>query len=123
VGGEVQPVPDRLLDLGRALALDVAWDVQEALPAALAHRDAAHAVADERRKVRMREAVAEEQLGIEAVGVAALAGHKRHDHVCVALLRADEGGGVGLAAIELGQHLVGRVPAPGAVALHLPPAP
>ena len=31
--------------------------------------------------------------------------------------------GVGLAAVELREHLVGRVPAPRAVALHLPVAP
>ena len=97
--------------------------LHESLAAPLAHRDAAHAVADERREVRMREAVAQDQLGAEAVGVLAVTRRERHDDVRVALLRADERRGVGLAAIELGQHLVGRVAAPGAVPLHLPPAP
>ena len=56
------------------------------------------------------------------LGVAAVAGHERDHDVGVAALGADERLGVGLAAIQLGQHLVGGVATPAAVALDLPAA-
>jgi hypothetical protein len=52
--------------------------------------------------------------------IAAVSRHERDRDVGVAPLRADEGLGVALAAVELLQHLVGRIAAARAVALHLP---
>jgi hypothetical protein len=77
-------------------------------------------VPDERGEIGVGQPLAQDHLGVQEVGIAALAGEERDHHVGVAFLRADEGRRVGLAPVELGQDLVGRVAAPRAVALHLP---
>ena len=81
------------------------------------------AAAGEHREIGLGERVAQEQFGVQGLRIAALALPEGHDHVGVTLLWADELRGILFAAIELGQHLVGRVAALGAVALHLPLAP
>ena len=50
-------------------------------------------------------------LRIQVLLIAQVTGHERDDDVRVAALRADEGLGVGLAPVDLVQHLVGRVSA------------
>src|SRR4051794_27478136 len=55
--------------------------------------------------------------------VAFVAGQERHHDVGEPLLGTDERRRVGLAAVQLRQYLVGRIAAPRAVAIHLPPAP
>ena len=70
----------------------------------------------------MDQAGPHRNLGIEVLLIAPVTGHERDDDVRVAALRADEGLGVGLAPVDLVQHLVGRVSASRAVTLHLPPA-
>ena len=67
----------------------------------------------------MLEGVAKDHVGVETLGIAARRGPERNEDVGVLSLRLDEGLDVGLAAIELAQHLVGRVPAAGAVARKL----
>ena len=83
-------------------------------PVALVERQTVRLAVDERLQIRMRKSVAQGQLGVElgliAVGLAS--GPERHDHVGVAALGPDELRRVGLAPVELGQHLVGRVAAP-----------
>src|SRR5438552_12338742 len=81
VVGEVEPVPDRLLDLGRALGIAVARDADATFRAALGHRDATRAVPDERGAVGVWEALAPDQLRFGPAGVAAAPGHERHDPV------------------------------------------
>ena len=68
----------------------------------------------------MLERRAEHELGVEVLLVAAGVRQERDDDVGVLLLRPDERLRVGLAPVELGEHLVGRVAAARAVALHLP---
>jgi hypothetical protein len=58
------------------------------------------------------QAITQHELCVQALGVASVAGHERHDQVGIALLWTYERGGVGLAPVELGEHLVGRVAAP-----------
>ncbi len=70
----------------------------------------------------MRQRVAEGELAVEVLLVLLRAGLERDDDVGVVALRPDERFGVGLAPVELGEHLVGRVAAARAVALHLPVA-
>ena len=70
----------------------------------------------------MGQAGAQEQLGVERRAVV-VGGLERHHHVGAALLRPDEGGRVGLAAVKLGEDLIGRVAAPRAIAVDLPLAP
>ncbi len=70
----------------------------------------------------MHERGAHRHLRVEVVLIAAVARHERDDDVGVALLRPDVDLGVRLAPIELREHLVGGVAAPGAVALDLPAA-
>ena len=48
---------------------------------------------------------------IKVFGIAAIAGHERDDQVGMAALGMHERLSVGLAAVQLGQHLVGRVAA------------
>ena len=119
VAGEVHAVPDALLDRRRTLARQRPGDEQLALAVALLHRDEAVALLDERAEVGMGQAVAQHELGVEHERVLG-ALHAADDDVGAAPLRADEGLGVGLAAIEVGEHLVGRVAALGAVAVDLP---
>ena len=68
----------------------------------------------------MAEAVAQRDLGVEVLLVAAIARHEGDDDVRPALLGADVGLRVGPAAVELLEDLVARVAPPRAVALHLP---
>ena len=91
-------------------------------PAALDRR-AVVGVGDERRQVRVRQRVAQHDLGVEVGRVPGGAGTEAHDDIGVGLLGADERLGVALAVVELAQDLVGRVAAPRAVALDLPRAP
>ena len=74
----------------------------------------------------MRQPVAQGELGVEVDLVLLrlpLGRPERDEHVGVATLGADERFRIGLAPVELGQYLVGRVAAARAVALDLPPAP
>ena len=80
------------------------------------------AVGDDAAQVRVGERVAQRQLRVEVVLVGGVARLEGDDDVGVVALRPDEGLRIGLAAVELGEHLVGRVPAARAVALHLPVA-
>ena len=57
------------------------------------------------------QALPEQQVRVEAVGVARVARHERHHEVGVVLLWPYVRGRVGLAPVELGEHLVGRVAA------------
>ncbi len=70
----------------------------------------------------MRERVAQRQLAVEVLLVLAGAWLEGDDDVGVVALGTDVALRVGLAPVELGEHLVGRVAAPRAVALHLPVA-
>ena len=70
----------------------------------------------------MRQRVAERQLAVEVLLVLRVSRLERDDDVGVVPLRPDPALGVRLAPVELGEHLVGRVAAPRAVALHLPVA-
>ncbi len=115
----MQAVPDRLLEGGAARRVDRAGDPQLGLGAALSHPDGAVALR-ESGQVGVGQAGAHGELGVEVLGVAAVARHERDDDVRVPALGADERLGVGLAPIELGQHLIGGVAAAAAVALHLP---
>ncbi len=72
-----------------------------------------------RAEARDAQRRAKHELGVEVLLVAG-ARQERDDDVGVRLLRADERLRVGLAAVELREHLVGRVAAARAVALHLP---
>ena len=70
----------------------------------------------------MGKAVAQGQLGVEVGVVVARLGGGNETTCRRATLGADEGRRVVLAPVELGQHLVGGVAAPRAVALDLPAA-
>jgi hypothetical protein len=120
VRGEVEAVPDGLLQLGGPLPVDVAGDPQVAIGSLLDNGDPPAAVADERGEIRMGETLAEHELSVEVLRVARPARHERHHDVGVALLRSYVRGRVGLAPVELGQYLVGRVAATRAVAVDLP---
>ena len=80
------------------------------------------AVVEDAREVGVRQRVAERQLAVEVLLILGVARLERDDDVGEVALRPDPALGVGLAAVELGEHLVGRVAAPRAVALHLPVA-
>ena len=71
----------------------------------------------------MGERVAQRELAVEMLLVLTVAGLERDDDVGVVALRPDPALGVRLAPVELREHLIGRVAAPRAVALHLPVAP
>jgi hypothetical protein len=120
VGGEVHPRPDRLFDGPGLGGLDPPRDPQDALAVALSQRQAVGPAVDEGGEVGMRQPVAQGQLGVEVVVVAVGSGQEGDEHVGVVALGPDEGLGVGLAAIELGQDLVGGVAAARAIARHLP---
>ena len=106
--------------LGRG-RVDRARDEEGRSSLVLGQAHALIAAVDERREVRVLETLAQRQLRIEVLVVGAPVGDgERHDDVGPALLRADERLRVGLAPVELVEHLVGRVAPAGAVALHLP---
>jgi hypothetical protein len=65
------------------------------------------ALLPQRREVRMRQAVAEHDLGIKMRGVAAVL--KADEDVGVLTRRANELLGIAIAAVELAQHLIGCV--------------
>ena len=69
---------------------------------------------DERLQIGVRKSVVQRQLGVELglIAVESPSGQERDDNVGVASLGADELRRVGLAPVELGQYLVGRVAAP-----------
>jgi len=67
---EVQLFPDRLLDLGRDVAVHLAGDGDVTLGSVLVQRDAAITIPDERREVRMGKHVAQDHLGVESGRVA-----------------------------------------------------
>ena len=70
----------------------------------------------------MRETVAQGELGVEMdlVVIVVGGGQEGDEQIGVVALGADEGLGVRLAPVELREHLIGRVAAARAVALHLP---
>lgn len=68
------------------------------------------------------QALPQLQLRREVLDVALVARLERDDNVRVDLLRPDENFRIGLAPVELGEHLVRGISTPGAVALDLPPA-
>ena len=80
-------------------------------------------LADDTRQVGMRQGVAEGELAVEVLLVLAVGRLEGDDDVGVVALGADEPLRVGLAPVELGQNLVGRVAPARAVPLHLPVAP
>ena len=108
VAGEVQALPDRLLDLGGALARQRAGEEQHALAVVLGHRDRPVAALDERREVGMAQPVAQRQFGVEDERIVG-AGHAPHDDVervqelCDVLDRARAGGR--LAVPDLAEQL------------------
>ena len=71
----------------------------------------------------MGKAVAEDQVRVEVREIRGVVLRERHHDVGMTALRHDELLRVHLASIELGEHLVGRVAAPRAVALQLPRPP
>ena len=68
----------------------------------------------------MGKRVAQDQVGVKVSHVVRAVVREGHDDVGVPALGLDEFLGVALPGIELGEHLVRRVSAPRAVALHLP---
>jgi hypothetical protein len=118
---KVHSGPDRLLDLLRALWPDQPRDEQLLLVVALDQDQAVvPRVRHEFREVGLRERVAEDEPRVEMLLVLGPVREERDDDVRAPALRADELLRVRLAAVELGEHLVGRVAATRAVALHLP---
>ena len=117
----MQAVPDRLLERGAAGRVDGSRDPQVRLRAALRHPDGAVSLG-QGGQVRVGQPGAHGELGVQMLGVPAVTGHERDHDVRVAALGADERLGVGLAPVELGQHLIGGVAAAAAVALDLPAA-
>src|SRR4051794_16182305 len=124
VAREVEAAPDHLLERPGALGIEAAGDAEMRLAVDLADPDARlRCLAVEHgAEVGVAESRPEDQLGVEPVLLRARR-QERDDDVGVALLRADERLGVRFAAVELREHLVGRVAASRAVALHLPQPP
>ena len=103
-------------------------NVHVLLAAVTEHAQPVVGLADDVGEVGVREPGPQQQVRVEVgrrrVGLdLPFRRREADDDVGVAALRADELLGVGLAAVELGQHLGGRVPPPRAVAQHLPLAP
>ena len=67
---EAHPLPDRLLELGRVAGVEVPRDPQQPLALALDQRRAA--AIEQRRQVRVRKGVAQDDVGVEVGGVPAL---------------------------------------------------
>ena len=111
--------PDRLLELGRVIGVEVPGDPKQPLALALDQRRAIQ----QRRKVRVRKGVAQDHVCVEMGGVIRPVLRERNDDVGVLALRLDVRLGVPLPGIQLSQHLVRGVSAASAVSLHLPRPP
>lgn len=119
--GEGHPRPDGFLDRGCRVGLHHAGDPEHEVPVLLLELEAA--MLHERREVRMRQPVPEGQLGVQVGGVVrGSAGAEGDEDVGEPALRPDVRLGVGLAAVQVREDLVGRVAAARAVALDLPGA-
>src|SRR5207253_6210706 len=88
---ELHAFPDRLLDLVRSLAAHPARDDELQLPVPLDQREVLLVLRDDLGEVRVRETFAQDQVGVEPLGLGEVAGPKRDDDVRLVPLRPDEG--------------------------------